>query len=224
MKIYSLITWDIESGRRLESQALDYDGPVALCKGDSTDEAAMKSSAAFQTRLQNAFKTQFASQQSLLQFLNPKLEAMISNPQGYTPAQMAALNSGAIDTTAGQYQNALKTEQAQAAVHDSGLPSGVDAQIKGQLAGAAASQTSNLLEKNQVDSADLAQQNYWRGVSALSGDAQLTDPLGYSGSANGAASTIASLSEANSQANQSGFLNTFANSFGKGVGTVLSGG
>jgi hypothetical protein len=73
------------------------------------------------------------------------LESLISNPQGYTPAQMAALNSKAIDTTASQYQNALKTEQAQTAAQGgSGLPSGVHAQIKGQLAGAAANQVSGL--------------------------------------------------------------------------------
>lgn len=75
-----------------------------------------------------------------------------------------------------------------------------------------------------MNSADLAQQNYWRGITALSGTAELENPTAYAGGANQAAGTIANLSEANSQANQVGFGNTFLNSFGKAAGNLLGGG
>jgi len=75
-----------------------------------------------------------------------------------------------------------------------------------------------------VNSADLAEQNYWRGIAALSGTAELENPTACAGGANQAASTIANLSEANSQANQVGFGNSFLNSFGSAAGKLLGGG
>jgi len=194
-------------------------------KGDSTAKDAEKSQAAFTTTLQNAFKTQFATQQNVLKFLTGKMEAGITNPQGYDAATKSALNTNVIQDSATNFQNALKTAQAIDATHGGkGLPSGVQEQITGQLAGAQANSESAGLNQVQQQDAQLKQQNYWNSVNALNGTAAQINPLGYAGGANSGSGAVAGLSEAYSQSQQTGFLNTLGNSFAGTLGKTLGGG
>lgn len=200
--------------------------PVSGGKVDQTAKDAEASSAAFTTTLQNAFKTQFANQQGVLDFLKGKLEPGVTNPQGFDQATKTALNSTAIENNAVATQNAVKAEQAQAAAHGDAesLPSGVQEQVQGQIAGQSASQKASALDQIQLQDAQLKQSNYWNSVNALNGVAAQINPLGYAGDSNSGATATAGLSNAVSQSQQVGFWNTLGNSFASNIGKTLGGG
>jgi hypothetical protein len=194
--------------------------PVSGAKGDSTDKSAEESSAAFQTQLQSAFSQQFASQQNLLNFLGSKFQSIINNPQGYSPATMAALNTNAIDTAATLYQNSLKGVQSRMAATGgaTALPNGVQAQIAGQLAGQEANTEAGSLQQAQLANQAQEQQNYWSALNGLSGVAQEQNPLGYASGANNAASTVAQGSQAFTASNQNPLLGVLGGIVGGAVG------
>lgn len=194
-------------------------------KGDSTAKSAEKATAAFQKTLQTSFASQFGKQSNVLNFLNNRFMSGVENPTGFTPQTKAALNTNAIQTTAGQFQNALKgAQEREAAQGGNGLPSGVQAQITGQLEGQAASQLSGELNQNTLEDAQQQQRNYWANVSGLSGVASQFDPLGYAGGSNSASAGIADLSNANTNANANSFTGALSKGFGSALGNTLGGG
>ena len=195
--------------------------PVSGGKGDSTVSAAEKSQAGFQSTLQNAFATQFANQQGVLKNLTSSLTAQQNNPQGFTNAEFQAANSNAINTTAAQEQNAIRAAQNSAAAHGGGLPSGVQEQVAGQIAGAGANQLSGELNQIQEQSAELANQNYWNATKGLEDVGSLENPNQFAASDNSAASSIANLSEAETASDQSQLLGALGGIAG-GVGAALS--
>ena len=62
-------------------------------KGDPAIKEQEQQQQAFNTQLQQTFSQQFGKQSGILNFLNQKLTNQVNNPQGFTPAQMAALNT-----------------------------------------------------------------------------------------------------------------------------------
>lgn len=193
-------------------------------KGDSTDQTAEKSSQAFQNTLQQAFSSQFGKQQGTLNILNGKLTSMMNNPTGFVPGQLEAMNTNVIENSASAFQNADKAAQAQeAATGGNELPSGVSAQIQGQLGGQAASALTGQLNQNQIANGQLQQQNQWNAISALNGVAQMENPNGLAGNANEAGSSVAGLSNAYSNSENSGFLNKFTNGLASSLGSGLGG-
>lgn len=192
-------------------------------KGDSTAKQGEQSQLAFSQQLQQAFQAQFGQNRSVLNFLNGKLTAAINNPQGMSPEALAAARTNAAQTTAEDYAHAQQAVNGQIAARGgSTLPSGVAAQIQGQLAQGAANE--NTQGQNQITLANeqMRQQNYWNAVSGLSGVAQGYNPNGYAGEANSGASTVASLSQANSAAENAGAFNQFMGGLGGGLGRGLS--
>lgn len=206
-------------------QYLEEGRSVSGGKVDQTAKDAEKAQASFTGTLQQAFKTQFAKQQGVLDFLRGKLEPGITNPQGFDQATKTALNSNAIENNAVAFQNATKSEQAQAAAHGdaTSLPSGVQEQIQGQIAGQAAGQKAGALGEIQLQDAQLKQQNYWNSVNALNGVSAQVNPLGYAGDANAGAGETANLSNAVSSSQQVGFWNNLGNSFAGSLGSSLGG-
>ena len=165
--------------------------------GDSTAKASEKTSADFQQTLDNAFKTQFGQNQDIYKFLSGALTKQISDPQGYDPATLAAMRTGATDTVASQYQNAQKAlNNRQFVQGGENLPSGVNQMQQGSLVMGQASDTANA--QNQITMADgnLKNQNYWNAISGLNGVNQGNNAGVTAGNANGAGNTVAGLSEA----------------------------
>lgn len=194
-------------------------------KGDQTDLAAEKSSKAFSDTLQNAFTAQYGKQSAVNSFLTSKLTDMATNPTGFSATGKAALNTGAIDSTAASYQNALKAQQANSAVHGGNdLPSGVQAQIQGQLGGAAAGQLSGELNSNAVADAQLQNQNQWNALSGLQGVSNADNPLGFAGASTSATGNIAGLSQAYTASNQSQLMSTLGGIVGGVGGAFATGG
>lgn len=165
--------------------------------GDTTAAGAEKSSAAFQSTLQNAFQTQFGQNQALYNFLSGKLQSNINNPQGYGDQALTAMRTNATDTIASQYQNAQKALQnRQFVAGGESLPSGVNAMQTGALALGQASDTARAQNDITTADANLKNQNYWNSVMALNGVNQGNSANATAGEANGAGSTTAGLSQA----------------------------
>lgn len=227
MKVFtkSVFRWDetTDSYRLVpeESVSFNYEGPVALCKGDSTDSATEQAQqeeaaqqAAYNKSLMDIFTQQFGAQQGVLNYLKGQMQPMIENPQGYSPQELTSMRTTADDTLSNQYQNAQKTLNAQEFANGSrDLPSGVNDQLNGSLLASEAADKSNAQNTITQSDANLKQQNYWNAVNVLNGVATEENPLGYAGAATNAANagtsaanSVANLSQAETSSQQSGLM------------------
>jgi hypothetical protein len=224
MRVTTKLTIDMTTGATLEHEWYDYVGAIALCKGDKTIQGTEQSQANFSNTLQKAFAAQYANQKQVLDFLQGTLKPQIENPTGLDPATKAALNSQVINQSAEDFQNSLKGANAITAGRGgaTALPSGVEAQITGQLAGQQASAESSGLTSVQEEDQQLKQQNYWNAVNGLNGVAAQVNPLGYAGQASGAAGEVAGLGQAYKTSQQSQLLGALGGLAG-GAGTALGG-
>ena len=147
--------------------------------GNATSNA--DASQAMTSTLQNDYKTAFANNQSILGNLTTSLNQAVAKPQGFTSPQMAALRTGAMDTTTSQFNAAKANAGAVAARYGGDVASGVTGQIEGGLAGEEAATESG--QQNQITeaNANLQQQNYWKGIQGLSTVASQYNPTGYAG-------------------------------------------
>lgn len=194
-------------------------------KGSQTDRTAAHSELSFMTTLQNAFKMQFANQAKVLSYLQGRFTSMAENPAGFSPETLAAMKSQAINQNAADVQNAQRSAQQIAASHGgTGLPSGVQAQISGQIASSGANALSGNLNQIAIENGMLQNQNYWKAVQGLGGIASEFNPLGYAGGSSSTANALTGLSEASTAADKSGFLGAFSNSLGGALGNTLGGG
>jgi hypothetical protein len=106
--------------------------------------------------------------------LSPILEAGVGQ-QGFTPAELAARNTQAINTTAGNYRNAAQAVGSQLAGRGgggNGLQSGIDQQIKASLASQAAGNLSNAQNQITAENYATGRQNFFQanaGMNALAG-------------------------------------------------------
>ena len=126
MKIYTKVVWDIESMRVIESESYDYDGPVELACGATGGQREIASSQqSFMNQLDSDFAANFGAQsdiyKNLTQSLTPILQAG-PNQQGFSPEELAAMNTSAINTTGAAYRNAAQARQG--ALAGRGLPGG----------------------------------------------------------------------------------------------------
>lgn len=141
-----------------------------MCGPSGNEKSLEGQQAQFSQTLQNSYQNLFGEQQGVLQNLNniysPIAEAGPSQ-QGFSPQQLAAENTQAIDTTGQNYASAARAINGQLAGRggDSGLESGVDAQLKGNLASTAAGTLSN--EQLGITNANYAQGNKnWQDATA----------------------------------------------------------
>lgn len=198
---------------------------VSGAKGDSTDKAAEASSAAFSSTLQNAFTAQYGKMSATNNFLTSKLTSMANNPTGFTAPTMAAATTNNIQNAATGAQQATQAAQAQEAAHGgTGLPSGVNAQIGGQIDAAAENQLSGNQNQLQIANGELQNQNQWAALSGLQGVSNADNPLGFAGASTGAAGNIAAMSQAYTASNQSQLESTLGGIVGGGLSAFATGG
>jgi hypothetical protein len=156
--------------------------------GDKTAKATEQSQAAFSNTLQASFATAFANNQAILQNLKTTLSNIIANPTGFSPAALTAARTNATDNVSREFQSASTAANAVAAAHGGdALPSGVSAQVSGQIAQGAAAEQSKEQEQITLANEQQRQQNYWNAIGALGGVANAENPTGYAGSSSTAA-------------------------------------
>ena len=119
-----------------------------MCGPSNAEQNIAATQSQFMSTLQGNYNTNFANQQAVLANLNQTLQPILQagpSQQGYSPQELAALNTQAIDQAGGNYKNAAVALNNQlAGRNDSGnLPeSGVDQTLKEQLASASAGELS----------------------------------------------------------------------------------
>jgi hypothetical protein len=172
-----------------------------LCGPTASEKNLESQQAGFSQLLQQDYAAKYDNQQGYLTELNntltPTLEAG-PNQQGFSAPELAALNTQAINSTGANYANAARALNGQLAGRGGynngspgGLTSGVDAQLKNQLASAAAGTLSN--EQLGITQANYGQgnKNYQNSVAGVNALAGLSNPAPYASEGN--------------QANQSAF-------------------
>ena len=183
--------------------------------GDSIAQEAEMMQMQLQSSLIDLFGKQYANQQSLMNYVKPALENMVSNPQGLSPSALSATRTSATDAIAAQTENAQKGAGAVIAAHGgAALPSGVAAQVEGGITEAGAAETAASQNQITMQNEQLKLQNYWKGIGALSGQAELEAPVSYANAAVGAGNSVANLSQAVLASQQAGWQD---------VGGIMSG-
>lgn len=177
------------------------------------------SSQTAQLNSENALQQQQqASENALLQQNNTALSPYLSGNQGFTPSQLAAMNSQALDQNALQYNGATQAANSQLAARGEGQgntpTSGVQAGVYGNLQAQKAGNLSNSLQTVTLNNAQQALANQFNAASVLSGNAQT-----YAGNVGtygqGASSALGNLTQAQG--------NTWQSQFGKALGTAAGG-
>lgn len=86
MKIYTKIVFDIETGKRLEEEFFEYDGPLALCDRAAQSQASQAEKTAGSTA------SQYGSAASgINSTLTPFLTRELTNPQGFTQGDLTQM-------------------------------------------------------------------------------------------------------------------------------------
>jgi hypothetical protein len=163
-----------------------------MCGPSNAEKQAQGAEAGFMDTLMANYGTNFASQQQILNHLNGILNPIVAagpNQTGFNPAEKAALETTAIDTTgAGAAAAERAVQTATAGRNDSGnLPeSGVDQALKEQVASGAEGKLSD--EELGIQEADYAtgRSNFNNAVAAEEGVAGQFNPVGTAGAANNA--------------------------------------
>lgn len=161
---------------------------------------------------------QLASQNALLNQNKAALSPLLDGNHGFTPQQMAALNSQALDQNALRFNQATQGANAQLAARGEGLGntpgSGVAATGYGNLQAARAGDLADSLRTVTLNNAQQGNANMFNAASVLSGNAQtLGQNVGTFG--NGANSALGDLTTAQA--------NTWQSQLGKAAGQAAGG-
>lgn len=192
-----VLTWSDKQQRYiiLEDLSEKWTGPVAFCKGASSQQTAeANNSQQFNSTLQQDLSQQFAGQNAILGTLQNTLNPIIAagpNQFGFSNGEVNTLNSQAIQGTGQQYNNvkkALGEQQAAQGGGNSYLPSGATAAQQAGLATGAANQASNQLLGIQQAGYQQGHDTYESAIGQLGGVAGMYNPTGWAGAANTAGS------------------------------------
>jgi hypothetical protein len=177
-----------------------------------------------QLNSQNDLQNQaFTSQMGTLNDLKGHLSGYLSGNQGFTPQQMATMNSQAINQNAQKYNQAgtsVRNALNARGINGSQTPGGgATAGTLAGLYGAKASDLSNSLNTVQLQNSQQALNNQFNASSILSGNAQtLGGSVGTFGQgANNALSQYV-------QASNNGFMGNFSRGLGMGLGGAAGAG
>jgi hypothetical protein len=220
MRIHTRVVIDMASGAVLEEEGYDYEGPVALAKGDGTSKDQLNEQNALQQK-------SFDSQMDTLNTLKSHLSGYLSGNQGFTPQQMSYMTSQALNQNSQRYNQAgNQVRQALAARGMSGQQTPGGGAAAGTLAGlygAKASDASNAINTINLQNSQQALNNQFNAASVLSGNAQT---MGQNNAVFGSGANNA-LNQYVSAANQ-GFGNAFTSglggALGKGLGSLATAG
>jgi len=228
MKIYTHITFEW-SGDKLvpvDSTWYEYNGPVESCCGATSQQKGLLTSQTnFYNTLQQQMSTVFGNSSSVFQdLMNTYAPVVAGGPSqhGFSPSELASLNSQAITQTGQAYQHAKEAVGEQTAAFGGGnnyLPSGYQGNLQTQLANSAASQTSN--ELNQINQADwqTGRQNWMFAAQGLAGAPSVFNPAtGFAGAANQAGEAASNTANQIAQENNS-WVNALV-----GAGAGIAGG
>lgn len=173
-----------------------------MCGPTQAEKNIANQGEAYASTVQSNYNTLFGEDQSNLNTLKGLLTPMAQGGQGFTPQQLSAMNTTALDTTGANYANAARALSGQLAGRSptSTVQSGVDQQLKAQLASNAAGTLSQEQLGITQANAQQAQQNQKFAIGGLQTLSQLYDPTAAAGAGTKAGSLA--FGEANEIAQQ----------------------
>ena len=193
MLIYTKVVIDMSSGDVVESRHYEYSALVALCKRGAPKSETL--GMANQNQATANMVTQL--QKGMLTPQTSFLQNMMTSPTGFTPADLSAMRTQAMQNTADQFGSGLS--QLKASLASRGLTggatptSGLAANNFGQyLAQGAQAQSQNLANIN-IQNALQAQQNRWNAAQTLGNYAGIFNPSSYIGGATGQMGNLTNL-------------------------------
>lgn len=160
MKIYTLLSIDIETGRTLAEESHEYSGPVALAKGDAAKGDALANAQTGQKGYGTLFGEGQADQDAVLPFLNQE----VTNPQGFGQPTLNAITTATGQATSGALSNADQQAKLQAA--RTGNPAAQSAIIANAARTGENAQSNANLDTN-IQNAELKQKQQQSGAAGL---------------------------------------------------------
>jgi hypothetical protein len=155
-------------------------GWKADMKGGAEDQANKE--AAFAQQLQGMMTQQFGKQNAILDRLNKVFFKYVENPQGFDPAEMAAMRTQATETNSSEFLAGERSFQNKAFVLGGrDLPSGAMLQAQLLLEGGRAQAEAGSQREITLADANLKRVNMFNAASILSGNAAMLNPVGYAG-------------------------------------------
>jgi hypothetical protein len=195
MFITTNAVFQIETGEQLQREGYDYEGPLELCCGggpsQSQQDIASQQAAFFKT-MQSSFQTTFAGQQNILAQLQSAWAPVLAagpGQYGFTAKEDAALRTMSTAGVAQNYKFASQAAGESMAATGGGntfLPSGAQAQLKSDMASAAAGEQSNLNLGITEAGYSTGRQNFLAASREMGGVASQMNPQGYAGQATAA--------------------------------------
>jgi hypothetical protein len=158
---------------------------MGLCGPSSGETASANNESAFAQTMSRTFSTQLASQTATLQQLNSNLQNLASGntPMGFSADTLSRLRGGAVTNTAQLFRNAMQRQatnfSAQGGGGASALPSGVQDQVYGDIASAAAGKEADLLTGIDLENVQLGRENLMAATTGLEKMAELQSPESY---------------------------------------------
>ena len=189
MKVFTTITWDIETLAILESQHCEYSGPIEKCCGATgAQQAAQANLTKVADLLRTSFQTIFGTNQNILSTLVKSLTPTTQagpNAYGYSPAEDAARRTQATEQIEAGGRNATNaTRNAVAGAGGMNLPSGSEAAVEAGLAQNQAYQEAGAQLGITEQGYEVGRENYFKSVSELAGaPGQLESPSTAAGNA-----------------------------------------
>ena len=177
MKITTKITISIATGEVLEHEFYEYSGPVALACGATPgqQQLAHSQTSGYNT-LVNQAQSQFGNASGVFQDLVSSFAPIVAagpNQQGFSPAEVSAMNSQAITSTGQGYRNAKaavgNAESAVGGGNTGDTSGGATVGENLSLAENAANQTSSELNNITQQNYATGRQNYFNAASGLAG-------------------------------------------------------
>ena len=227
MKITTKAVYNLETWALLEWEGYEYVGPVALAcsSGDPTAYNMEQTQAKMTATLNADYSLSFAHQMEIANQVQAKMEAMASNPLGYTPPQLAQARTSINENTATAAKQAMGHAAAYAATHGSAdIGGGVTGQMAGEIGTSAAMTKAGALANLSQQNEQLKQENYWRAIGGLSGTGeQFGRSAGTSiGGATETAKTSVDFGQLNLSTKQAGWQNAMG--VVAGVGGLIEAG
>ncbi len=213
MRIYTKLefSWNGTEYTLDKSDFFEYNGPIAhTCGASSQQQGIEQSQQNFMNQLQQQASQVFGASSQLFQNLQSTFMPIIKagpNQQGFSPAELSAMNSQAI-TGAGQaYKNAKSAVGNEEAAFGGGnvtLPSGVNTATDLGLAEGAANLTSQQLNQITQENYAVGRQNYQNAVQgAIASPGVFSPASSMAGQATGAGEAAANTANQIAQENNS---------------------
>jgi hypothetical protein len=161
-----------------------------MCGSTQAQNQINQAQTNFYNNLTQTYQTEFGQGEGIFSDLSSSLAPIVAagvNQQGFSAAELAGLNTQAIQNAGNTYAQESQAANESMAARGGGnvaLPSGAQNQVQEEIGTAAENQKSSSLNTINLQNYATGRQNYFNAVGALSGlPAAIYNPLSGAGSA-----------------------------------------